>query len=270
MELYERVNYLIEDKYIISSYIREYDISKANINILYYYKKINKSTYLYLYKSDRMTRQITIGNMIKADRSIYNTISSGIVEFKKKFFLSNDIQFDNVLSIKNDAIFLINKIPQCTKFDNIEFKLKNTYSSFYKIFQYELYYIYNRIHNTEKFSIKGINDIVIKRHEKYFIDFLKTIFCEIELQNFNEAANMIKIFYNDFINNKLDINYYREFNHNSEFKLNMGFKYNPEYYTLPEVNKRYYKYIDKSYNAKFLLELYKIIVNICFRNNKKS
>ena len=36
MNLYERKNYTLPIKYIFNSYIREYDISKANINILLY------------------------------------------------------------------------------------------------------------------------------------------------------------------------------------------------------------------------------------------
>ena len=35
MKLYEQTNYLADIDYLLSTYIREYDISKANINILF-------------------------------------------------------------------------------------------------------------------------------------------------------------------------------------------------------------------------------------------
>ena len=43
--LYQQTNYMADVDYLISTYIREYDISKANINILYKYGVINKQQY---------------------------------------------------------------------------------------------------------------------------------------------------------------------------------------------------------------------------------
>ena len=50
--LYQQTNYMADVDYLISTYIREYDISKANINILYKYGVINKQQYDTYYLKD--------------------------------------------------------------------------------------------------------------------------------------------------------------------------------------------------------------------------
>ena len=115
-QLYKRINYSSEFSYIISRYIREYDISKANINILYSLNLITKSQYEYLDKADRMERQVIIGLMQQKDNNISIALKKGIIEAKEQFFVSNNIQDNEVLCIKNDAIFLIDKIAVNTKF----------------------------------------------------------------------------------------------------------------------------------------------------------
>ena len=62
--LYDKKNYLNPIPYLFSD-IREYDISKANINILFAKGIIDEDKYKYLYNLPRMDRQYTIGNMCK-------------------------------------------------------------------------------------------------------------------------------------------------------------------------------------------------------------
>ena len=63
-------NYNSSYDVIINSFIREYDISKANINVLYQRGVIDKATYDNLYNSDKSIREKSVGLMIRRDNRI--------------------------------------------------------------------------------------------------------------------------------------------------------------------------------------------------------
>ena len=109
-ELWKLVNYNADIDYLIGSFIREYDIAKANINILLWKGLISIDQYNFLYNAYRMTRQITIGKMRASNPELGTALDAGVLEVKKLFFEANDIQDHEVLAIKNDAIYLINKL----------------------------------------------------------------------------------------------------------------------------------------------------------------
>ena len=141
MNLWERDNYTAQISVLYNVYIYEYDISKANINILYSKGIIDKQTYDYLYNAERMKRQIYIGNLQK-DSKIAQALKEGFIEYRHKLFMSNNIQDYEVLSIKKDAIYVISRRLQNTNFGLVNFIEKNWYSGFYKIKNLELYYKY--------------------------------------------------------------------------------------------------------------------------------
>ena len=62
-----------------------------------------------------------------------------------------------ILSIKNDAVFIINKKLINIEFGLIKFVEKNIYTSFYKINGIEYYYYYSNFTKEEYLDIKGIS-----------------------------------------------------------------------------------------------------------------
>ena len=124
--LYNKMNYTTDISYLTNVFINEYDISKANINVLYSKRLIDSETYDWLYNAERMTRQVYVGKLQK-DKMIAAELKAGIIEAKKMLFESNMVNDYEVLSIKNDAVFIINRTLEYTKFGLIEFKLKNRY-----------------------------------------------------------------------------------------------------------------------------------------------
>ena len=253
-------NYSMKVDYIISSYIREYDISKANINILYKYGVLSKEKYEYYLTADRMTRQIDIGLMQK-DPKVTKVLQNGIMEAKRNFFEANNIEESDVLTIHNDAIFIINKIPTITKFDNIEFINKNTYTSYYKLGPLEIYYFYDPINNIENIDIKGINDDRLKIHEDYFLEFLKVVFSSAQTENIKDTLDIIITFYKQYINRELEIGYYRNFDSESAYYIKSDISRYSVFraYTLEEHNK--YD-IDINCNLQLIIQLYKYFSSI--------
>ena len=252
MMILERTTFTKDINYLINTTISEYDISKANINILYREGVLNDYDYNRLLKADRNDRQKEIGIMILKNSNIYNIINNGIKEMRITFMNANDLTDDNILSVKNDALFVI---PSITKFDNIEFKLKNVYSSFYKANNLELYYYLDKHTDKDLLDIKGISDNNIKKHDKYFLNFLKSLFYTIEV-DINDAVTMLRSFYDMYMSFRLDINYYRSFDAISMFKVLIGNKY----YDVDMVDN--YSYLDINCNLNLIRDLWQIITHI--------
>ena len=188
-DLYKKVNYTSNIKALISTNIREYDLSKANINALYKNDIISTKEYKRYLTMNNIQRKVNVGLIIRNNPNVGNIIRKTIKESKKLLFEENNIKPENVLSIKNDAVFLIEIKPKITRFDNMVFIHKNTYSSFYKIFNMELYYYLDSINGIEKLHVKGISDNNLKLHEIYFIDFLKELFYTAETETVDDVLN---------------------------------------------------------------------------------
>ena len=263
---FNRKNYLLKVPYIFSSYIREYDISKANINILLSQGIINIDQYNYYMQLPKQDRQYQLG-MLQKNKNIEKALNNGLSKYRKLFIESNNISIQDILSVKNDAIFLINKIANITKFDNVEFLLKNTYTSYiYLQNKIEVYYSYYKLSDKEIIDIKGINDNTLKLHENYMLDFISYILYILQTDSAEKAIDIISIFYNDYVNRKLDIGYYREFNASSGYMICTKYqKFLASNLDNTEYNKRS---INISYNMNIIIEIYKYISSIYFNNHK--
>lgn len=258
--LYQKINYKSGIKYLVSTHIREYDISKANINVLYEKKLLSYEQYIKLYNAPNYERKVKVGLILKKHPEYVNILKEGIIEAKEKFFRANNIQDEDVLSIKNDAIFLINKIAHVTQFGNIQFLMKNLYTSYYNINNIEFYYFFESYTGREKLDVKGISDKQLEKHKEYFLEFLQVCFNSAEIENIEETIDIVTNFYNRYINLKLDIGYYRELNSLSNFSIKSYSDFSKFYAEFLPQDK--ILNIDISYNLnmiRFLFQYYSLI-----------
>lgn len=264
--LWNKVNYTADISYLNNIFITEYDISKCNINVLFTKGVIDENTYKYLYNAERMERQTFVGKLQK-DKKIADILKTGIIEAKKMLFEANHIDDREVLSIKNDAVFIINRKLQHTKFGLIEFMPKGLYTSFYKLPGIEVYYYYNNVTKDEYIDVKGISDFNVAKHEGYFLQLLKDIFYSIQVNGPEISLRMVKDSYKEYISGKLPLGYYRKFDAKSVYHyrcktaINTGFE--AEY--VPEYDK---SALDISYNLSILMQIQKYIVAMYFNKNK--
>jgi hypothetical protein len=261
--IYELDKYTMPVTHIISEYIREYDISKANINILLYKGLINKKQYDSLYNDPY--RRIKVGLMQRDNATINKGLMEGFVEARKMFYEANNIQEHEILAVKKDAIFLLNKIASHTKFDNINFIEKNLYTSFYHLGGLELYYFYNPTTKQEKLDIKGMSDNVIELHKPYMVDLLMYIFGTAQESPSRDVVNLISNIRSQYIAGELGVNYFREFNNRSLFRSKINILGERMYLTCLSANVQA-KDIDPAYNFCILQELYKIFAGQYLKN----
>ena len=249
--LYKYDSYLVPNlNFLLSTYIREYDISKANISILKKYGYISDSEYYKYYNMDKLDRNISIGLRIRDDKQMRDGLMEGFKLSRKEFFEANNIEDHHVFGIKRDAIYLVNKIPNVLEFDGIEFTHRNTYSSFYKVNNLEIYYYLDKMNDIAKLDIKGISDEKLKLHEYYMIDFLKYLFEVAETSSFpSDQITILNNFYELYIKLMLEPGYYRELNQQSLFKL-----YSSTYkqYQLHSISEKDLKYLDITTNMNIL------------------
>lgn len=249
----EKINISPDYKYLYGNYIREYDISKCNINMMMVYGVITEKLYNHLYNSDKQYREIYIGNLIRNDKNVYKVISDGIIKYRNMLFMKNNITESDILTIKNDAVFVINKNLEYTEFDKyIKFANKSTYTSFFKINNLELYYNIN----TDVLDIKGMSDHNIQKHHS-FIEFLKTVIYLIELGETKQASDIIMNCYYDYVSGNIDLSMLRNFDIYSDFSHK---DYNNLGFDVPiDSDPNNYNF---NTNIKILMEFNKIINSI--------
>lgn len=270
-ELYNKKNYFNPYyKYILNKYIREYDMRKSNISILYDKGIITLDDYVKLNNAPRQFRQVYIGKLILSNPKIQEILDKGVLEYKEKLFKANNIKEYQVLTIKNDAVFIIDKKLETTKFSNtIEFIPKNTYTSFYLLGnknKKELYYYFNNMNYKEVLDVKGINDNMLFLHEDYLIEFFKVLFCTAQTESIKECIELLTSFIDQYRRLELDVEYYRRFDSDCMYDL-MPTKVLGSY-KVPFIMD-YQKYaININHNLKLLLDLNKIFSDIYLTQNR--
>ena len=261
----QKDSYIIPNiDYMINVYIREYDISQANINILLSKELIDHNLYKKLSIMKKIDRQIFIGKLMNSNKGVHKALTKGFAEYRKKFFEANDLSDNNILSIKKDAIYVINTIPKNIVFDHVEFLNKATYTSFYKLGNLEAYYRSSL--DGEVLDIKGISDNKLILHKDYFIEFLCTIFYEIQSGILKHALAMVQGFYDKYVQLELDTSYYRSFDSYSAFNVKQsGFSI----IRMDYIKHEDLKYIDISINRTIIEIIYSYISNMIFAQKKR-
>jgi len=263
--VFEVDKYTTPVTHIISEYIREYDIAKANINILLYKGLITQTQFNKLYNLPGEERKRIVGCMQRDNKTVNQGLQKGFYEARKMFYEANNINEYEILSVKKDAIFLINKIPSVTSFGNIQFIEKNIYTSFYMLGGLELYYFYDSITKVEKLDVKGISYNMLDIHKDWMLDLLMYIFGTAQEYPSKHIVNLISNISEQYLTGELGVNCFREFNNRSLFRTKIVINGERMYLTClnPKVQV---KDIDPAYNYNILQELYRIFVGLYLKS----
>lgn len=263
-DLFKHINYRAPIDYIISGIIREYDLKSANINVLRKAGAISEQDYTRYASMDKFSRERAIGILQLKRPEIKDILKEGITEARRLFFLHNNIEDYEVLSIKNDAIFVINKIAHTTDIGNgLIFVCKNEYTSFYYLRNKEFYYYFNPVDNREIIDIKGMSDENMMKHQDFFLDFITDIFYGAQMFNIEDVILILQEYHRKYINLELPIECYRRFDNMSRFEFTKISKYAD--FQADFISEDYKPYIDISYNLKIIMDLQRIIAGVYFQ-----
>lgn len=263
-KLYKKDLYTTEEyDYIIGKKIIEYDIKSAGINLCKYYRLLPKEKLKFLDTLDKNTQKIQIGKYMRSDPEFSENHTKSFKWIRKEFFKKNDIQDDDVISIKKDAIFIVGRKCKNNVFENVEFVEKNIYTSYHKFGNIELYY------NSRKniLDVKGINNNNLLYHDA-FIEILKHIFRLLEDDKQDEFIKFIQRFSSEYKSAKLEPEYYREFNSGSNFILKNDEDSDLNYvFGLGSIDESLIDRLDISYN--YINYILPIIQRFYFKNIRK-
>lgn len=248
--LLDQTSYLHPSRYI-SGRIVEYDIKSANITMLHKYKKINDQYFYYLSNLPKIDREKEIGNMIRVDSSVYDTIKYGIREAKVRLFNANDIKLSEIVRIANDAVY-INRSYDLKNivFDDVIFRIKSVNSVMMKLNSLIIFFYCD--YDEFNIDIKGMSDEIMELHKDYLLSDLAQIIFLIEKVSIEEAMNYFNTLYDNYINMKLPKEYYRCFDSASLYKHN---KVNFYLSNIENIED-----IDINYNLILLRELWSILL----------
>lgn len=217
-ELYKKVNYTTPVQ-MVQNRIIEYDIKSANISMLRQAGVVKSSTLDELEQLPKKERQVIIGKMQKIDPKLKKVIARGIIQAKHDLFRANGIQDSEVLSIKNDALFIAGRKLKHTKFGEVEFRPKNTFAFYIKIEGIEFYYD----SKNDSVAVKGINDAIVEHsdHQEGMIRFFAKVMRFMVYDHKDALRKYLIEFSDDYKNKRLPIQYYREFSSDNIYRTDM-------------------------------------------------
>lgn len=212
--LYEKTNYLT-DLTLVQNRIVELDLKAANISALRASGMISSTILDRLSDVDKKTREVRVGQMIRADKSIGKLIKKGIYQAREMLFRSNLIQSQEVVSIKNDAVYLAGRKLKHTKFGFYEFVPKNTYTFFLQFDKLEFYYDGRE----NRLDIKGLNQAEKDPdQQKGMVKFFCTVFKLYTQGRRKELSRYLIQFSEDYKAKTLPVEYYKELRNPSVYR----------------------------------------------------
>lgn len=197
--------------YLFNDTVYEYDIQSANANLMRYYKLADDSVVDALLKLPKSKRTKRVGVMQK-NKEFAKSLSEAFSKIRKEFFDANQLELNDIISVKKDAIFT-RKQCYVTKFGNVEFVLKNQYTSFLQLPRLELYY------REGVLDVKGIDDTKLPLHENGMVAFLKEFFRRAETSEKRDVLRFLNKYATAYKFRELDLDDYREFNAESMFTV---------------------------------------------------
>jgi len=237
--------YLNKDIILINTSITEVDMIDAGFSIIKEKKLFKKNIIEKINKMEKIEKHIYIGKKLKKNKEVSRIILDTFIEIRENFCSLNKIKPEQILSIKKDALFLINKEIDHLKIDNYEFKIKNRFTSYLYIKPSKIEVYFKQ--DDQSLIIKGLNDEFTELHSKGFLNLIK----DLLIMNENKVEkkyyiDYLKNFRKKFISGNLDIEFYREFNKNSLFKIDD--EKNENIFYIKYVNKDFLEQINISYN----------------------
>ena len=219
-DLWKKYSYLIKSDLVINR-ITEYDLRSANTSALRRAEAIKASDLDRLEELPKKEREVAIGKMIRQKPEIRNIIQKEIRRAKRELFVTNGIQDDDVLAIKNDAVYIIGRRLRTTTFGPMEFRSKGSYAAY--LYMDKLEYYYDR--REHRVDISGVGDSILEHPDH--IDGIRSFQAQVMeylVMDRRDALRQYLIrFVEDYKSMKLPLCFYREMSNNNFFRTTYSF-----------------------------------------------
>ena len=260
--LYRRDTYLNKNnELILNQPIIEYDLKSANTSLCRFYNLLSEKKIKEIENLPKHDRVVVIGKLQRNDREFKEKFNNAFKEMRRMFFEENQLDEEDILSVKKDAIFTFKRCKHTQFGDSCKFVKKNKYTSFiYLNRMIELYFNRGGIcDNKPRVDVKGISDISLAKHEDYLLDFFAKLFTYLEDGDEKLLFKFISHFVSQYKHLQLPVGYYREFNNLSVIRVkDLDATFNDERF-LPFADPQ--NHLDIDYNfANVIIPLINLIL----------
>jgi hypothetical protein len=158
-------------------------------------------------------REVKFGLLLRKNPEMSKKLEIAFNDIVKEFLSANDLDLDlDVISVKKDAVYVVNRKVHTTQFGPIEFIPKNSYHAYMLLNKLEFYIGYDKI------DVKGIGESY-KMHRDGFLILIQEVINIMESGKDPNAflAELVEL----YKTKQMDLNMYREFNTRSQYKCNI-------------------------------------------------
>lgn len=181
----------------------EYDAKDAGFSVIKHHKLLPEEEIEKISKLSKHDKNVYIGKLRGANPELSKGMTRGLRDAVQNFIILNKISDDIILSIKNDAVFIIGMpLITVTEVDGVVFSKKNVFTSYHFISGKEFYFN----SKTGELVTKGV-----KMPEGNLRDFFVTVFNKLESSS--EVSSMLRYLTSirsNYIRRRLPIDWYRD------------------------------------------------------------
>lgn len=200
--------------YLFNANIIEYDMKEAGFSLARELKLLPEKTIEKLNHMSKEKRKIELGKIQRSDPKYKEENKNAFIYARELFFKKNQIEDDDIISIKKDAIFMKRTCDYINFGEYIDFRPKHYYTSYIQFEKRREFY-----YSPSEYSYKGISDKLIKYHEDYMIDFLCQYCRMMETSDKKRVLSFLRRFIDKYKKKELNIGYYRCFNPKSNYVI---------------------------------------------------
>ena len=230
----------------VNSNIIEWDIKSGNTSMMYHYDLAPKPIIDKLAALPKKDRVVAIGKLMKKDKDFSKNLEKSFNNIIKEFLEINKIPNENIISIKRDAVYVLNWDIEFSDFGEfVHFIPKNKYVGWFHVNPFEFYF------REDGIDVKGMNDTILPLHNDGMLSFIQELFNVCRSSNMNKGSinEFLSEFTRHYKGKQLINDYYREFNSESLYRFNF-----PEgMLQMDSVSDDDLEFLDISYNYKTLV-----------------
>jgi hypothetical protein len=191
--------------FLINRMIYEYDLEHASISVMRSSGLVADEIIDWLETLPKHERVVNTGLLLKENRELNKFLIPEIDRIVNIFIEKNKLEDSDILLVRRDAVFIIDKRPHVTVIDNYNFRLKNKFDTFINIDrQIKLFYysLDQKITTSGNFKLPDVvNDFLCEVLDNIYTKNLDLNFINTFTKNYFEG-NLVDDFYYSF--NTLD------------------------------------------------------------------
>ena len=197
--------------FIYNNEIIEWDIKSANTSLMSYYNLQPEKIIQKLASMAKSQREIAVGKLMRKDKEFSRNLEESFNKIIQEFMDANELSWDDIVSVKKDAVFVKNHKITHSEFGAVHFIPKNQYKHVLLLPKYEIYI------SDSVTDVKGIPNEKLSLHEDGMLDFIRTTM--ESASEMNHLQSFFKEYVTAYKRKELEFDAYREFNSDSFFRI---------------------------------------------------